>query len=46
VLQIGHHEQRLQATQHPVTPPVLGQLDRGARKVPGIAVELLLELLV
>jgi hypothetical protein len=46
VLQVGDYQQGLEPAEHPVAPPVLGQLDRGAGQVTGIAVELLLELLV
>ena len=45
VLAVGDDEQRLEPAQHAVAAPVLGQLDRGARQVAGIALELLLELL-
>ena len=33
VLQVGHDQQRLEPAEDPVAPPVLGQLDRGAREV-------------
>ena len=46
MLQVGHDQQRLEPAEDPVAAPVLGQLDRGAREVGGVAVELLLELLV
>ena len=38
-------EQRLEAAKHAIAAPVLRELDRRARHIPGIALELLLELL-
>ncbi len=46
VLQVSHHQQRLQPAEDPVAAPVLGQLHRCPRQVAGIAVQLLLELFV
>ena len=45
MLPVRHHEQRLQPPQHAVRPPVFRQLDRSARQVAGVALELFLELL-
>jgi len=45
MLLVRHDEQCLEPPQHAVRPPVLGQLDRGARQVGRIALQLLLELL-
>ena len=45
VLLVDDDEQRLEPAEHAVAAPVLGQLDRGAREVVRIALELLLELL-
>src|SRR5256885_13317679 len=38
-------EQRLEPAQHPVGPPVFGQLDRRPRQIGRIALQLLLEFL-
>src|SRR5262245_19376735 len=46
VLQVGDHEEGLEAAEDPVAPPVLGQLDGRPREVAGVAVQLLLEFLV
>jgi hypothetical protein len=43
VIAIGHREHRLQAPQHPVRAPVLGQLHRGPRQVAAVLLELGLE---
>ena len=41
---VGHGEQSLQPPEHPVHPPVLGQLDRRARQIAAMLLELGLEL--
>ena len=43
-LRVGHGEQRLQPPEHPVHPPVLGQLDRRPREIAAMLLELGLEL--
>ena len=43
---VGDDQERFEPAEHAVAPPVLGQLDRGPRQIPRIAIELLLELLV
>src|SRR5205085_167719 len=45
VLPVRDGEERLEPTEHPIAAPVLRQLHRGTRDVPGIPLELLLELL-
>jgi len=45
MLDIGHDKHRLQPTQHPITAPLLGQLDGRARQVARIAFEFFFELL-
>ena len=42
---VADDQQRLEATQHAVAAPVLGQLDNGLGQVFAVALELLLELL-
>src|SRR5881396_1337014 len=44
-LLVGHREQCLEAAQHPVRAPVLGELHGRPRQVAGVALQLLLELL-
>src|SRR2546430_6813155 len=43
-LGVGHCEERLQAAEDAVHPPVLGELDGGARQIPAMLLELGLEL--
>ncbi len=45
VVLVGDDQHRLEAAEDAVTAPILGELHRGARQIPGIALELLLELL-
>ena len=45
MLLVGYGEESLESTEHPIAPPILGQLDRGALKISGVALQLLLELL-
>ena len=45
LLAVGHDQQRLQPAQHAVGAPVLGQLDRGAREVAAVLLQLGLEAL-
>ena len=45
MLLVGDGEESLEPAEHPIAPPILGQLDRGALKISGVALQFLLELL-
>ena len=45
MLPIGDDEERFESAKHPIAAPILGELHGRARHVPGITLELFLELL-